>query len=119
MSRPWALAVVLAGLAALGLFMLGPGRAVADPETRALRQLGDAFLREPEVLYLRASVRDPQVICGMARRTGERSAAPDVYFVAFPDRLVTARLYRGTSDPGYGAAAGEHCPNLQGAPPPS
>ena len=92
MNRAWAVGIGLAVVVGLTIVILAdPTRRPVDPEGRAMRQLQDASIRQPQVQFLRVSPVDDTVVCGLARVGDPSSASSDALFVSTPQRAIIGR----------------------------
>lgn len=106
MNRAWAIGVAVAlagGLAAL--ILIDPAHSPLSPEARAMRQLREASIREPEVQFLRPSPVDDRVICGLAQVDDASGRPGSAYFVSTHERIVVGR----TDSPAVRQAMTQHC----------
>lgn len=106
MNRGWAIGVAVALIAGVAtLVLIDPVHNPLGPEARAMRQLRDASIREPEVLFLRASPQDSSVVCGLARVGAPDGEPRHAYFVSTPDRVIVGRAGNAAVQ----QALGRHC----------
>jgi hypothetical protein len=106
LNRAWIIGVGLVGLVGLAILVLvRPVPASPDPEARAMRQLRDASIRPVEVQFLRASPRDPDVVCGLAVVQRQDQGPEQAWFVSTPSRVILGR----EGNPAVIAARDRYC----------
>lgn len=106
MNRAWAIGVAVAlagGLAAL--ILIDPARSPLSPEARAMHQLRDASIRQPEVRFLRPSPSDDGVVCGLAQVGGSGGGPREAYFVSTREHIIVGRI----DNRAVRQAIGRHC----------
>jgi len=108
-NRLWAIGVGLVILTGLTILVIArPVQLQPDPEARAMEQLRYASIRPAEVLFLRTSSRDPNVVCG---RAVIGPASPDRHeadFVSLPARMTIGRV----GHPAVFEAQTRYCPGM-------
>lgn len=109
MTRAWAIAVGLSVvIGVVAIVLARPTRTPQSPEARAIEQLRDASIREPEVAFVRASPGDAQVVCGLVVVRGQKGTTENGAFVSTPQRVIVGRF----SNPALQQALDRHCAGM-------